>query len=72
MAQKDFPIIRISALANKRANELVEAFRAQGIETSKAQLVSELILVTPIPQPQATEKKRRVRRAESSAQAAAL
>lgn len=64
MAQNDYPIIRITKLANKRADEIVKAFRAQGIETSKARLVSELILVTPIPQV-IGKKPRRVVKAES-------
>ena len=65
MAERDYPIIRISALANKRAAEIVRAFRAQGIKTSKAQLVSELILVTPIPQP-AGKRPRRIRKVEAA------
>ena len=57
MAQKSkYPYLRVSRLANQRADEIVKAFQAQGIETSKAQLVSDLILSMPIPQP--IEKKR--------------
>jgi len=63
MAQSDYPIIRISALANRRAEEIVKALKARGIaKVSKAQVVSELILSMPIPQPQPAEKKRRAPR----------
>ncbi len=32
MAEKDYPMIRVSALANKRADEIVRAFKAKGID----------------------------------------
>ncbi|MBM3180610.1 MAG: hypothetical protein FJZ86_09660 [Chloroflexi bacterium] len=74
MSQKSkYPIIRISNLANRRADEIVEALEARGIDTSKTSVVSELILSMPIPQPtQPVEKKRRFRKAVSQSTVAAL
>ncbi len=74
MSQKSkYPIIRISNLANRRADEIVEALEARGIDTSKTSVVSELILSMPIPQPtQPVEKKRRTRKAVSQSTVAAL
>jgi len=74
MSQKSkYPIIRISNLANRRADEIVEALEARGIDTSKTSVVSELILSMPIPQPtQPVEKKRRSRKAVSQSTVAAL
>jgi len=65
--KKKYPLIRINRLANKRADEIVKAFDALGIEVTKSQFVSELILATPIPMPMETPK----RKAKSGGQAAA-
>jgi hypothetical protein len=74
MAQKNrYPIIRISKLANKRADEIVKALAARGItDVSKSSVVSELILSMPIPAaPEGEAKKRRTPKRET-VQAAAL
>lgn len=54
---KQHPTTRIWDVANKRADEIVLAFKAQGIETTKAAFISQLIMEMPIPQPKKATPK---------------
>lgn len=70
---KEYPKVRVTKQAHARLALLVPAIREQrGVNVSMTDLVSELIMAQPIPQPQAVEKKRSRKAVAVSTGAAAL
>ena len=63
---KDSKPIRVTEQAYTRVEEIVANMRARGLSVNKKSIVSELIMLCPVPQPQEAEKKRRTRKAGTS------
>jgi hypothetical protein len=56
---KEYPKVRVTKQAHARLTLLIPAIREErGVNVSMTDLVSELIMSQPIPQPQVVEKKR--------------